>query len=260
MRLRTLILAGILLSVAAPRCFAPPPLVTGDVPTADPAHFEWYLGARYQDTGTIERQLPFTELVYGIMDRWEVSAEMPFISENGEYGPGDFVLGTKAVAWTETESRPGIAGSFEVKFPTGDAELGLGSGGYEYEVRLRSQKTFGWFTPILNVGYIWVPDVEVGGIQEPRENMIRASFAQEWQVASGTKLLSEIYWRTSDEAGDPDRLAWNAGFKQKVADSLTLHGAVGTSLRDDFKGGPDLRVYLGVKYEFGAPWAPKKTG
>ena len=37
----TPVFAFALLLALAPRCFAPPPLVTGDVPTADKQTFEW---------------------------------------------------------------------------------------------------------------------------------------------------------------------------------------------------------------------------
>ena len=51
-----------LLVLTVPRCFAPPPLVTGEVPTADNESFEWYLGARNQESesGNPSRLLPFT--------------------------------------------------------------------------------------------------------------------------------------------------------------------------------------------------------
>jgi hypothetical protein len=251
---RISLLIGMALLVFTPRCFAPPPLITGDVPTPPQGRFEWYLGFQYQDTGSIERRLPFSELVYGLTDRWEFSIESPYLSRGGEHGFGDVSLATKFVALTETEHRPALGASYGIKLDNGDAERGLGSGGFEHDLRLRAQKTFGWFTPIVNVGYVIVPDAEIGGVNSPREDAWRASFAQEWQVATKTKLLSEIYWRTSDEPGGEDRLAWNVGFKHKLRDNLTIHGAVGESLRDGNRGGPDLRVYAGVKWEFDAPW------
>jgi hypothetical protein len=72
----------------------------------------------------------------------------------------------------------------------------------------------------------------------------------QWQAARKTKLSSEINWKTSDTAGEPYRLAWNAGFEQKLRDGLFLHDAVGNSLRGHNRGGPDLRVYLGLEYDF----------
>jgi hypothetical protein len=258
---RASILSGIaaVMLLTGPQCFAPPPLVTGDVPTAPKGGFEWYLGFRYQDTGSVERRLPHSELVYGLTEWWEFSVESPYLSRDGEDGFADVTLATKAVALTETGHRPAIGASYELKLDNGDAELGLGSGGFEHDFRLRAQKTFGWFTPIVNFGYVLVPDAEIGGLKAPRRDVWRASFAQEWEVAQKTKLLSEIYWRTSDEPGGAARFAWNAGFKHKLRDNVTIHGAVGESLRDGNSGGPDLRVYAGLKWEFDAPWKRKET-
>ena len=211
---------------------------------------ESYVGVLYQKDGTIERNLPFTELVYGVTKRLEVSGELPFVSTDGHFGARDFALGTKYVLLTETENRPGIAARYEIKFDSGDAERGLGSGGYEHLLRLHAQKTFGWFTPIINFGGIVVQDVNVGGVRQPRQNVLLANFEQKWQVARKTKLLSEINWKTSDTAGEPERLAWNVGFEQKLRDGLFLHGAVGSSFREHNQGDPDLRVYLGLEYDF----------
>lgn len=103
----------VLLATLSLACFvipspAPPPLVTGDVPTADRGMFELYTGFRYQDTGTISRQVPFTELVYGISTRQEITFELANLSRNGEHGIGDAVIGTKYVLFRETDQLPGL--------------------------------------------------------------------------------------------------------------------------------------------------------
>jgi len=238
------------------RCFAPPPLVTGDVPTADKHTFEWYVGGRYQESesGDPARLLPFTELVYGLTDRQELTFEIAGLSVDHQYGVNDAVLGTKFVFLKENERRPGIAGSFELKLPTGDKDRGLGSGEFDYDLRLRAQKTWDWFTAIGNVGYTFVTDPEFGGVRQSTENVWLLSFAQEYQVARGTKLLSEIYFVSREEPGGPNRLAANIGFKHKLFDSLSVHSTVGKSIREGNRGGPDLRIYAGLKWEFDAPW------
>ena len=138
MRLSLLTLAGVLAVV--PQCFAPPPLVTGDVPTADKGTFEWYVGGRYQEseTGKPSRLLPFTELVYGLSDRQELTVEFAGLSQDRQFGINDMVVGTKYIFLKETEQRPGIAGSFELKLPTGNEARGLGSGEFDYDLRLRA--------------------------------------------------------------------------------------------------------------------------
>jgi hypothetical protein len=248
-----------LLLALGQRSYAPPPIITGDVPIADVGRFELYTGFRYQETSRVQRQMPHVELVYGFTDRWEASVEANYLSRAGRNGFDDLTLATKVVLAVETPTRPMLGASYELKLDNGDAERGLGSGGFEHEFRLRAQKTFGWFTPIVNAGYVFVPDAEIAGARAPRQDVWRASCAQEWQVAKWTKLLTEIYWRTADEPREPHRLGWNAGFKHRLRDSLSVHAAVGESLRDGNRGGPDLRVYAGLKWEFDAPWKGKAT-
>ena len=90
------------------------------------------------------------------------------------------------------------------------------------------------------------------------ENVWLAAFGQEWQVARRTKLLSELYFVSREEPGGPNRLAANIGFKHKLLDKLTAHAAVGKSIREGNRGGPDLRVYAGIKWEFDAPWKRRR--
>jgi hypothetical protein len=243
-----------------PRCFAVPPLVSGDVPTANKESFEWYLGARYQESesGNPARLLPFTELVYGLTERMEFTFETSGLSTDGEYGLSDSVVGAKYVFLKETEKRPGVAGSFELKLPTGDESRGLGSGEFDYDLRLRTQKTWGWFTAIGNAGYTFVTDPEYGGVTTSAENVWLLTCAQEYQVAKATKLLSEIYFVSRETPDEPNRLAANIGFKHKLRDNFTVHAAIGKSIREGNRGGPDLRVYVGVKWEFDAPWKRTK--
>ena len=252
-------LALLVVLASAVRLFAPPPLITGDVPTADKGRFELYAGVRYQENeaGVPARQLPFTELVYGISDRQELTFEIAYLSQRHEHGFGDAVVGTKYQFLKETEARPGIAGSFELKLPTGSERKGLGTGEFDYDIRLRAQKTWGWFTAIGNAGYTFLTDPEFGGVETTTENVWLFTFGQEYQVAKRTKLLSEIYYVTRDEPGAPNRLAANIGFKHKILKDLTVHGSVGKSLREANRGGPDLRAYAGFKWEFDAPWTKR---
>jgi len=231
-------------------------MVTGDVPTADLKRFEWYAGLRYQESesGNPGRHLPFTELVYGLTDRQELTFEIAYLSQDHQDGFGDAVIGTKYQFVKETPRWPGIAGSFELKLPTGSERKGLGTGEFDYDLRLRTQKTWGWFTAIGNAGYTFLTDPEFGGVETSLENVWLLTFAQEYQVAKRTKLLSEIYFVSREEEGDPNRLAANVGFKHRIFRDFTVHASVGKSVREANHGGPDLRAYVGFKWEFDAPW------
>ncbi len=240
---------------AVTRLDAVPPLVSGDAPTAEKGSFEWYVGTRYQsEGGSVGRQIPITELVYGISDRQEITFEIPWLSEQGTHGFGDLVLGTKFMFLKETKTRPGISGTFELKLPTASASRGLGTGRFDYDLRVPAQKTWGWFTLLGNVGYTIVGEPRVDGITQPRRNVWFVSTAQKWQVTPKTNLLSEIYLETADEPAQPNRFAANVGFEHKLRDNFKVHGTVGKSLRADARGGPDVRVYVGFVWEFDAPW------
>ena len=240
----------VLCVVLAKQADAVPPLVTGDVPTAEKNHWEIYVGTQYQKNDSTEWEAPFTEIVYGITDRQELTFEIPYLVEENSHGFGDSVVGTKFVFVRETNNVPGIAGSFELKLPTGDESKGLGTGELDYDIRLRAQKTFGWFTGIANVGYTFVGEPEINGVRQNRNNVWLVAFAQEYEINSKTSLLSEIYWETSDEPGQPNRFAGDIGFKYQLLPHLQVHATAGKSLRSANRGGPAARVYGGIKLEF----------
>ncbi len=53
-----------------------------------------------------------------------------------------------------------------------------------------------------------------------------------------------------DELHTPDQLAGDVGFKYELTPHLAIHAAIGKSLRKGNIGGPELRVYAGIKAEF----------
>ncbi len=227
-----------------------PPLVAGDVPTAEKNHVEWFIGTRYQEADLIERQVPFTEVVYGISEKQELTFEIPYVFVGDAQGFGDAVLGTKYQFISEMEKRPGLAGSFEWKLTNGSQSAGLGTGGMEYNVLFRIQKTWGAVTGLVNVGYTVVGEPERNGVRLARRNVWFTAFAQEVEVTPKTHILSELYWKANDEPGQPDRLAADIGLKHHLLPPLTVHAAIGKSVREGGLGGPALRVYAGVKVEF----------
>lgn len=236
---RILLASGTLLQAGVGR--AVPPLVIGDVPTADPGGVELYLGSRYERDGAAAWQVPFAEVVVGVSSWQEVTLELLYLSQGGERGIGDAVLGTKLLLLPERDERPGLAGSFEWKLTTGNQAKGLGSGSMEYDFRVRSQKTWGRFTLLGNLGYTLVPE---------RRNVGFAALGQELELVPGLRLLADVYWRSADTPGEPARVAGDLGFKCGVVEHLSVHAAVGTSLRRESLGGPQVRAYAGVKGDF----------
>ncbi len=253
--MRPAAVAALLLALCRP-ALAVPPLVAGDVPTADKGYLELYAGARYEDgAGGVERQIPANELVYGLSSRQELTFELPYLSLTPSQGPaargfGDATVGTKLLIRRETPRLPGLAVSFEAKLDNAARPRGLGSGAVDYGVRLRAQKTWGWFTGMWNAERTIVGEPEVDGVRQEKRDIWFGAFAQQYAVAKRAALLSEIYWRNKDAPGEANRLGATMGFKFDATPHLQLHGSVGKSLRDGNIGGPHLRVYAGVKLEF----------
>lgn len=251
---RVLAAAGFVAAAWQP-ALAVPPLVSGDVPTAERGLAELFVGTRYLDTGGIERQLPFAELVLGVSSWQELTVEAPYLSVSragggSSEGFGDALVGTKMMFLRESPGRPGAALSVEAKTDNGDPKRGLGTGAVDYELRLRSQKTIGWFTALGNVGYGFIGEPVIDGLRQERRDALFLAFAQEYRVAERTKLLSEVYWRGADAPGGRARFAGGLGFKHNPLPWLQLHASVGKSLREGNRGGPRLRVYAGLRVDF----------
>jgi hypothetical protein len=232
-----------------------PPLESGDVLPADKESFELYVGMRYESEGaSINRLIPSDEFVYGVWDRQEITLELPYASQDGHHGFGDVTVGTKYMFVKETRFLPGISSTFEWKLNNGSFPRGLGTGAFNYDFRAIGQKTWGHFSGLWNLGYTVIGEPEVNGISEKRKNVWFTSFAQEYELTSKLKWLSEIYLETADEPSTPNRLAADAGFEYKIREEFKVHGTIGKSIRQGSQGGPDLRFYVGFEWDFDAPW------
>lgn len=245
-------LLSVVLLTAAPVASAVPPLVIGDVPTAERGTVELYAGASRVKGGSVEWAVPFTELVLGVSSWQELTLEVPYLLEEGAHGFGDIVVGTKLLLLPEASGRPGLGGSVEWKLANGDQAAELGSGSMELGFLLRAQETWRWFTLIANIGYTVLGEPRIAGVSAPRRNTGFLGLGQEAELHGGLSLIADLYWRSADAPGAPSRVAGDVGLQGRVVDHLTVHGAVGTSLRPGAVGGPRLRVYVGLKTDFAA--------
>ncbi|MBI3553369.1 MAG: transporter [Elusimicrobia bacterium] len=245
-------LAGLLaaLALVCPPLGATPPLESGDMPTADAGRAEFFLGTKYVKSGAVERSIPADELVLGLSEREELTAEVPYLSVDGHHGFGDITLGTKYMFNYNDKRDSGIAGSFEAKLDNGSRASGLGNGAVDYEARLRAQETWPKVTSYLNVAHTWVGQPVVNGRRQLRHNIRLVSVAQETLVAKNLRFITEMIWNNSDIPGEPHRLAANSGVRYALTRNIELHGTIGRSLRDANAGGPTYRAYAGVKFEF----------
>lgn len=248
-----------LLVAASTVVHAVPPLATDDAEVAENDVFELYVGYDYESTaGSITRHVPNVELDYGLIDRVEVSLEIPYLSVDGAHGLGDIALATKWIALKETRFLPAIALSLEWKLGNGNVARGLGTGRFDYEFLIPVQKTWGRFTAMLDYGLDFIGNPRIDGVTEPRNNVWFVGFAQRYKVNKKFRLLSEIYLQRADEPGEFNQFAANLGFEREIIHEVALQMSVGKSLRESNHGGPDLHVYIGLHGTFDAPWKREK--
>lgn len=247
-----LILFVLCLLTAIPEpALAIPPLVSGDVPTAGKGIYELFVGYLLeQKSGVKTHTLPFSELVYGFSDRQEFTLETPLLVRDGPadsaLGFGEVVLGTKYRLLGNPRTDSGLSASLEVKLPTGNRTRGLGSGATDVDLRARGGWEVGPEVVYLNLGHTWVGEAE----NERRENTWFYSGVWDHPLRPKLRVLTEVYGKTSPNPGGPTRLAATIGMKWLVWSQQQFHFSLGRSLREHSEGGPDLRLYLGWRWDF----------
>ncbi|HEY3898338.1 MAG TPA: transporter [Chthoniobacter sp.] len=235
---------------------AVPPLVTDDAVSAEYQTFEIFSGFDYErDNHTLgDRAVPYTEFNYGIFPRAEITIAIPYLSLDGHDGFGDVVLGSRYEFVKESEKMPCISMSFEWKLHNGDVARGLGTGKFDYNVMLSTQKTWGWFTAFLETNFDFTGNPQIDGVTERSYNIWFAGFAQQYQVSKTFDFLTEIYCQRGAAPGQPNQIAAGAGFEWEFVHGLALQAEIGKSIRESSRGGPDIRGYVGLHWTFDAPW------
>lgn len=234
---------------------AVPPLVTDDAVATEKDTFEIYSGFSYESgNGSIERAIATSELDYGLTERQEISVALPYFSTDGERGFGDMILATRFVVIKESDTLPCISTSFEWKLRNGSVARGLGTGKFDYNFVLATQKTWRWFTAYVETNFDFVGNPEIDGVTGRRYNQWFAGFAQQYQISKKFDILTEIYCQRAEEPGLSNQFAAGIGFEWEFAHGLALQGEIGRSLREGSRGGPDLRAYVGLHWTFDAPW------
>ena len=246
---RTLLLCLLIASVRP--AMAIPPLVSGDIPTANRGTYEFFVGYVLTDGGRVTvQEVPFWEVVYGLTERQELTIEGPLVHRDDPTGTtlgfGDVVLGTKYRLFGIPAADSGLSVSLEVRLPTGDEEKGLGSGATNVDLRTR----WGWRIAreiiYFNVGYTWVGDDG----DTRRDNPWFYAGVWDHPIGERMRILTEVYGRTSVAPDGPSTLAATVGTKWRLPHNQQLQASVGRSLRENRVGGPDLRVYAGWRRDF----------
>ncbi len=174
---------------------------------------------------------------YGLTDRVTISAALPIIDDTGSEGIGDVGLGIDYGVLKENGNRtPDVTLGFGASAPTGDADDDLGTGGWGYQIALRSSKHFAPdFHGHMVSAYQWAPgggdnaDALTGwafGLGATWRPLALLSFAAEYLRETEREQVTGIKSRTTEEFV-------SAGLIFELADDVYVGAAGAAGLNDD---------------------------
>lgn len=140
----------------------------------------------------------------------------------------------------ETKKRPQLALGYQMKFPTGDVNRGLGSGTLDNALWLSGAKSFGRWVSFANIGYNFL------GGGSGRNNLFLGT-GLTYQLTEKLIVGAQVYGNSSSASGARDELAWGAGLTYNFAPDRTFLLSLGRSEH----GFSDLNVYAGFSFTFG---------
>ncbi|MGI4788176.1 MAG: transporter [Janthinobacterium lividum] len=241
---------GLLCSLTVP-ALAGTPFNVDDPGTAEPHHVQLDLAAiTGQVRGSESDVLPSVSFGYGATDTVELDLGLSAgsIRNSGSdrvSGLGDTTAGVKWRFQEETASRPQLAVSGQIKFPTASRSRGLGSGRYDYTPGLSLGKSFGKYAFCAGAGYNFVGDPDA-------KNNTYYGVCLTYQTTEKTTVGAQIYGNTAAASGQRDELAYGIGATCNYQPNQSLQVMVGRSMH----GFSDLNVYAGLEFDFGPKAAP----
>ena len=187
--------------------------------------------------------------IYGITERIELSAEIPYLFHNHEGvermdGIGDINLVGKFLLLEEKATRPVLALKGAVKTKSGDEKKGLGSGDLDYSVVVIASKNFGTLALHGMFGYAFVGANGDDNVKD----IYLYGLAADYGVTEKFHVVVEIAGnRHPDRTAPDDPLSGLLGFTNQVADKVILDGGVRYGFNDAV---PKWNTTVGISITF----------
>ncbi len=239
-----LCLAGILLTPTF--AWAGPPFITDDPEPVEYQHWEVYLASmlnRQADvwTGTS----PHVEVNYGVITNVQLHLIAPIAFSAPEQGRthigyGDTELGIKYRFIEETTNCPQVGVFPLLEVPTGNPQLGLGTGQLQAFLPVWIQKSFGPWTTYGGAGY-WI---NPGAYNH---YLFYTGWLLQRQMTDKLALGAEVYHETVQTYGGSAATRFNIGSIYDFSEHHHLLFSVGHSV----EGQATFQAYLAFQFTFG---------
>ncbi len=183
--------------------YAARPLVTEDTDTVEKGATEVEIAFETaREENRDKYYIPSLQVAYGLTERIEIAAGVPYIflepHENGGMnGLGDAYAYLKYRVWGEGEKYPAFTIKPFVKFPTASEERGLGSGKADLGMTAVFGKSFPGFNLYFDGTYVLIGEKNI-----PDEMSV--GLAGEFEIIKRLNLVSEIRYGNNFNAAQTD--------------------------------------------------------
>ncbi|GBC60607.1 hypothetical protein DENIS_1564 [Desulfonema ishimotonii] len=169
---------------------------------------------------------------------------------------GESVVSAKYSLWDERRGdRFSATLAYALKLPTGDADRGFGSGGYDHAVSLLSRARFKALAVYLNAGFSILSDPDTLGADISACNIFSMLLGGEYLLNDKWSLLSQLNFYTSpldEDTGisqlDNESLELSLGCLCRITPDVDFEFAF---CEDLTRAAPDFTIHAGIRCRFG---------
>ena len=225
-----------------------PPLLTDDPGTPGDGRWEVNLALTVEKSRNARIfEAPLLDLNYGVGERIQLKAELPWLvgHENGgdtQSALGRGLLGAKLRFLDQEPSGVDVSVYPQVEFGTSAhaRRAGLADSDVTLLLPVEVGRDFGPLSVNVEAGYLGVEageDAWVWGVALGR------------QVAESVELLGEIHGE-SEVGFHAGVIVWNLGARIRLSELNTLLVSAGRGFRGESRSEPELIAYLGLQFNF----------
>jgi hypothetical protein len=222
------------------------PLITEDADTLGKGSAKIEAGLDYaRDNNGDKYFFSSLQLAYGLRDRLEIAATLPYFflypKEGARVdGVGDLYAYLRYRVWEEKGFYPALALKPILKIPIADENKGLGSGKTDFGFNAAFSKSFSGFNLNFDATYVFYGEKNV-------TDQLLLGLAGEFEIAKGFNLVSEIRYGNNFNSGRKDDAATLMVGFQAEALGAVFDAGVAFGLNS---AAPDYVLTAGVTLKF----------
>lgn len=188
--------------------------------------------------------------------RWNTTSYVWQTGSGGRVsGLGDNWIGPQVRIYKQTRRVPTIAFGYQVKVPSADSRMGLGSGQVDHALTLLASKDIADFHFDFNATHFWIG--QAGAPEFGQNSQINLAFSH--RVRGNLQFTGEFYGDTQLDSSTPGFASSLWALTYTITPRLVIDSGFETGITS---GGPHRHAFFGATYSIGnlyPGWRRKKT-